>query len=139
MLLEGVVNPDYEPRVSLRVRGPITLTEAQIEATIDTGFNEYLTLPYEIIIPLALPAGESKKVMLSDNSVVKTSMFEAEVFWDGQWRAIEVQGGGDPLAGMLLIEGCRLTVEAWVGGAVRIEAAENDLRFSGDAPEGEGQ
>lgn len=126
MLLEGHVNENHEPRVSLLIRGPITQTEARVEATLDTGFNDYLTLSLEQVAAMALPAIDIVRVVLADGSVISTPIFGAEVFWMRQWRNIEVQGGGDPLVGMLLVEGCRLTVEAWVGGLVRIEARTSE-------------
>jgi predicted aspartyl protease len=42
-MITGLVNPDYEAVIRLRIQGPGG-HEREIDAVIDTGFNGYLTL-----------------------------------------------------------------------------------------------
>ena len=53
-MIEGFVNADYEPVVSLPLRGPAGQAR-EIEAVIDTGFNGYLTLPPPLAVAMDLP------------------------------------------------------------------------------------
>ena len=52
-VIEGVVNANYEPVVTLPLRGPDG-QEQEIEAVVDTGFNGYLTLPSAFVVELGL-------------------------------------------------------------------------------------
>jgi len=47
-VIQGVVNADYEPVITLTVLGP-SGRSAEIEAVVDTGFDAFLTLPSESV------------------------------------------------------------------------------------------
>ena len=53
-MIEGVVNANYEPVISLSVQGP-SGQKREIEAVVDTGFNGFLTLPPALVSELGLP------------------------------------------------------------------------------------
>jgi predicted aspartyl protease len=53
-MIIGSVSATKEAVVRLRVRGPAG-PGAEVDAVLDTGFTEYLTLPQAIITSLSLP------------------------------------------------------------------------------------
>jgi clan AA aspartic protease len=119
--ITGTVNEYREALISLTLRGIIG-REVGIEAIIDTGFDDYLTLPAERLAELALPARDFVQIMLADGSTAQTALYEAEVLWDGEWRAIVVQMAASmPLIGTALLEGYRVTLDMTAGGPVTIE------------------
>ena len=62
----------------------------EFAAVVDTGFNDYLTLPAADVRSLGLSAREEGRYELADGSLVTTRLFEAEVQWFGQWRRVLV-------------------------------------------------
>jgi clan AA aspartic protease len=95
----------------------------EVEATIDTGFSGYLTLPPALIAALQLPYDRTEVYTLGDNSNVAFDLHSATVVWDGQDRAVFVLASGSrPLVGMSLLQGYHLFVDVVDGGEVRIEA-----------------
>jgi clan AA aspartic protease len=120
-VITGIVTPFREATLQLTVRGPNH--QESVETVIDTGFTDYLTLPPDLISRLGLPLGGSTRATLADGTSIALSSYRASVLWDGHWRPITVlEAAGGALAGMSLIYGFRLTIEALDGGAVTIEA-----------------
>ena len=120
-MIQGTVTPDREAVISLKLRGP-NGDEEEIEAIVDTGFNDYLTLPSSTLSQLALPFAAPTQGMLADGSIVSLDYYEVTVVWDNQPRkilALEAEGG--PLVGMSLLYGYRLTLDAIDGGPVTID------------------
>jgi clan AA aspartic protease len=120
-MIRGTVNDRREPIIPVTIYGfggkPLT-----VEAVIDTGFDDFLTLPLENIATLALAANKIMSVMLSDGSVIQAMHFDAEVDWHGKRVPVLVQAAaGKPLVGMALLEGSRLIVEADEGGQVLVQ------------------
>jgi predicted aspartyl protease len=66
-MISGVVTPYREAVVRLRVSGS-SGHEEEVEAVIDTGFTDFLTLPTATIAVLALPLAGSMRVTLADGS-----------------------------------------------------------------------
>ena len=52
-MIEGFVNANYEPVVTLSLQGP-SGNARDIEAVVDTGFNGFLTLPPPLVAELEL-------------------------------------------------------------------------------------
>ncbi len=52
-MIEGFVNANYEPVITLAVQGPSGRSQ-DIEAVVDTGFNGFLTLPPALVVDLGL-------------------------------------------------------------------------------------
>ncbi len=121
-MIQGQVTPSREAVVPLVVRGP-SGQEVDIEAAIDTGFTEYLTLSLAIITLLGLRFRTTTPVILADGSVILVSVYRATVLWDGHPRLVEVhEAEGGPLVGMSMLYGSRLTIDVLDGGPVTIEA-----------------
>lgn len=119
-MIEGRISADgREALVAVVVLGS---HERKVEAVIDTGFTEHLTLPGDLIHDLSLPLRGYGEVMLADGSVVEVGIYRARVVWHGARRRIEVQeSDGGPLVGMGLLQGGSLYVEAVPGGRVVVE------------------
>jgi clan AA aspartic protease len=121
-VITGAVNARREAVVPLQLRGPGGQT-VNVNAVIDTGFTDFLTLPSRLIARLGLSYQSSTRVRLADGSVVIIGLFLGAVLWDGQERIIFIhQAEGDPLIGMSLLDSYRLTVDVRDGGPVTIEA-----------------
>jgi predicted aspartyl protease len=119
-MISGIVTPQREPVIRLRIFGPAA--EEEFETVIDTGFNDFLALPGTIIESLALSFEAPLLATLADGRVIETKSYRAAVWWDGVRREVlAVACDGGPLAGMSLLYGCDLHVEAVDGGTVRIE------------------
>jgi len=117
----GRVHAGGEAVVPLRVRGPRGAS-AEFQTLVDTGFNDWLTLPAEAINALALPFREEGRYTLADGSQALTRLFTAEAEWLGERRRIlVVEMDADPLLGMGMLRGCYLGVEVMEGGRVEIQ------------------
>jgi clan AA aspartic protease len=121
-MIQGQVTASREATIPLTIHH--TSGQAvDIDAVVDTGFTEFLTLPTSLIHTLQLPYRGTSQFTLADGSVTSLHVFRAVVLWDGQPRAVPaLAAGGDPLVGMSLLYGSRLTVDILDGGRVTIEA-----------------
>lgn len=120
-MIAGEIQPNGEATVRIRLRGPEKTLDPMV--VIDTGFNDWLTLPAVVIDTLGLNWREKMTYNLADGSEVQTHIFEAEIHWLGRWRRIfvtEIEGG--PLLGMAMLRGCYLGMEAVDGGRVEIRS-----------------
>jgi clan AA aspartic protease len=121
-MIRGIVNADREVIVRLLVRGP-TGRQQRIKTVIDTGFDNWLTLPPALITALRLPWVQRGHAILADGSTVLFDIYEGTVVWDRRKRRIPVyELGGTPLIGMALLEGYELTVQVRKRGKVAIQA-----------------
>ena len=121
MQLRGRVNSNLEATVDISVGAP-SGSKPTISAVVDTGFTGYLTLSRTVIASLGLQSRQVIQAQLADGSYARMRTYLAEVKWLGRDKRIIVcEGEGGPLLGMALLDGCRLTVEAAVGGDVVIE------------------
>jgi len=121
-MIQGVVSQRCEAILPLVV-GNVNGQRQVIDAAIDTGFNGFLSLPSTIVAALDLPWSASDIVTLGDGSETLFDLYEAIVIWDGQYREIDIaESETEPLAGMALLYGYRLQIDAVEGGIVRIEA-----------------
>ena len=123
-MIRGSVNAAYEAVISFAVQGPSGLTR-EIEAVIDTGYSEYLTLPTELVSELGLPYVTSDQAVLADGSYASFDVYETTAHWDGEPRRIDAYASdATPLVGMRLLDGHDLHVQVKSGGRVVIEAGE---------------
>jgi clan AA aspartic protease len=119
-VMTGQVTADREAVVRLTVRGPGGI-EREVDAVLDTGFTEYLSLPSSLIAALALPYQYAMPFVLADGSPVRVAVYDGAVVWDGQERVIPVhRTDSDALIGMSLLYGSRLLLDAVGGGPVTI-------------------
>ena len=93
----------------------------KIEATLDTGFTDYLTLPEFLIDYLKLPRIGTRYTTIAHGGTVLLDLYLAKVVWHGKERDIEVlQTDKQPLVGMSLLRGSRLTLDVVPDGDVTI-------------------
>lgn len=119
-MITGVVSADGQPLVTLTVRGPVG--EWTFDAQIDTGFDGDLTLPPEVIAHLGLRWTERTETTLADGRVVEFDSYVGQIDWDGSTRTIDIEDTDvDPLVGLGLLAGHRLTIDFRPGGAVAVE------------------
>lgn len=121
-MIEGIVNSDLEATVSVGVRGPDGGSRL-VEAVIDTGFSDYLTLPSAHVTELGLRYRTRSIARLADGAEVDFDVYYAELIWNGRLvSALVDEAETTPLVGMALLEGHELRIEAQTGGRVLIDA-----------------
>jgi clan AA aspartic protease len=92
-----------------------------IDFVVDTGFNDYLTLPPQAISAMNLPLYSSVSVRLADNSESLLPIHIATILWDGEEKIVPVLATGlKPLLGTSLLQGLRLEIDFNVNGLVSI-------------------
>lgn len=92
------------------------------EATVDTGFTGALTMPLRLIEHLGLTRGGIRYATLANGQSERFEYYYANVVWhDRPERVVVFRAEADPLVGMDMLRGSRLTVDSWEGGAVAIE------------------
>jgi clan AA aspartic protease len=118
-VIRGIVTPEREATIPLTIRGP--LGHRELQAVIDTGFDDLLTVPPELIAELGLPYAAPAQAMLADGNIVNLAYYEGTVDWDGAPRTVLALGTeGSPLVGMSLLYGYDLFIETIDGGGVSI-------------------
>jgi clan AA aspartic protease len=118
-MITGTVQAD-EGRVRLKVRGPQRL-EQEIEAVIDTGYTEALSLPPSLIASLGLHWKTFGRAILADGSERIFDTYKGEVMWDGKFRRIPIdEADTDSLVGMSLLKGHELKMHVRPHGKVTI-------------------
>ena len=96
-MIEGVVNGAYEPVVLLTLQGP-SGQASDIEATIDTGFTGFLTVPPALAAELGLALEGTSRATLADAADTT------------------------PLVGMRMLDRHNLNIDVEDGGLVVIQA-----------------
>jgi clan AA aspartic protease len=120
-VIVGEVSPYREAIIRLKLRGASGRQE-EVEAVIDTGFTDFLTLPLALIRSLGLARAGTVRVTLADASQVDLEAYLAELFWDGRVRTVSALAtDGEPLVGMSLLYGHELKLWVVDGGSVIIE------------------
>ena len=120
-MISGFVKDGVEAVIDVVVNGADG-RQQEIEAVIDTGFTNYLTLPHSIISSLALPWSGHQLGSLADGSERIFDYYGASVIWDNEVIVIPVNAmDSEPLIGMALLEGYDPHIEVVEGGAVTIE------------------
>jgi len=114
------MSPDREPLVSVDIIG-LRGDGITVEAIVDTGFSDYLTLPKWIVTEMQLPYIETLYGGLADGSSAPMDIHAATVDWGGQRRNIPVHVSScTPLLGIGLLYGHRLTLDVVDGGHIEI-------------------
>ena len=123
-MLGAVTANGGEPRLPLAVLGVVegSPDSIEVEAVVDTGFDGELQLPPEIVGRLGHPYEGMTRGILADGSGNWFRYHTGRVVRHGVEREVVViASDGDPLVGMALLGGSRLTVDAAPNGAVRVE------------------
>ena len=118
----GVVNAAGEALLSLTVLG-VEGFSVELEALLDTGFNDSLALPPDVIAALGLLYEETVTVQFADGSEAEAPTYRASIDWLGERREVVIIAmDGGALIGIRLLFGTKVTVDVVEGGAVTIEA-----------------
>lgn len=111
---------DHLPRVLLPlpgISGPFS-----VEFCLDTGFEGELALPSALAVALRLEGVEPRTIAMADGTVRTAFVGYITLEWIEELRPTEVLVlEGNPLQGMLLLEGSHVHVEDADGGEVVIE------------------
>ena len=122
-MIEGAVNAAFEAVVTLPLLGPDGQS-LEIDAVVDTGFSDFLTLPTSVVTELGLTYHSRTEVTLADGSAVSFDAYNVAVMWDGTARSVYAYAADNtPLLGMSLLEGHYLGVDVREGGRVLIQPA----------------
>jgi clan AA aspartic protease len=106
--------------MELKLFGPSGRSEV-VEAVVDTGSSGWLTLRKATIDRLELPRTGSVCAMIADGTVATFDTYEVELIWNGRSKLIDIeQADTMPMIGMALLKECKLQIEVWLGGSVRI-------------------
>ena len=120
-MIEGAVNAALQAVVTLPLRGPAGQSR-EIAFVVDTGFDNFLTLPTSVVAELGLVFRGTHWAMLADGSEVELNVYYVTVTWDGVARyTTAVAADNVPLLGMSLLEGHDLSVQVRRGGRVLIQ------------------
>jgi len=114
--VKGRLTSDHTPYI------PLTVAGSPQDCIIDTGFGGAIYLSDDKIASLNLPFLTSAPIILANQSVVISDVFEATVMWFSVTRRVAVIAGpvgSDALVGMELLKGCRIELDD-VAGEVRI-------------------
>jgi clan AA aspartic protease len=110
-----------EARIELELIGPSGRREV-VEAVVDTGSSGRLTLPRATIERLGLRGTGNVYAMLADGTIATFDTYEVSVIWNGSSKLIDIEESETtPLIGMSLLKECKLQIEVWSGGSVRIK------------------
>lgn len=119
-MISGSVTSAREAAIVVRVVGPDGDGHG-VPATIDTGFDGFLTLPWRTIQMLRLPLIGNRRATLADGTIVTLDIYRGAVQWHDMQRRISViHTEGSPLVGMALLEGSKITIDVVAGGTVSI-------------------
>lgn len=120
-MIRGVVNARRQPIIALTIRGP-SGQEVSVDALLDTGHNGALMLPPEQVETLGLRFIRTDTANVADGRRVPVPVYAARVVWDGMERTTSViAAGSQPILGMSLTLGHKITVEMVDGGVVAVE------------------
>lgn len=120
-MIAGRVRGEIDAVIPITVRSRLQSSLA-IDAVVDTGFDGFLSLPPNSISSLALLQTAEVFVQLANGCEDKMRGFEAEVDWDETRISIEVaEVDCEPLIGMRMMRGFRLTVDVLDNGTVTVE------------------
>ena len=93
-----------------------------LDFVIDTGFNDYLTLPPQAVNAMNLPLYSSIPARFADGSEALLAIHLATVVWDDIEKVVPILACGyKPLLGTAMIEGYHLEIDFEDNGLVSLE------------------
>ena len=120
----GHVNERLEPLITLKLIDT-TQREFQVRAIVDTGFGGFLTLPTRVIQQAGFEWYSASRSELGDGSFAVFDVYLGTANLDDEQLDILIEVAETvPLAGMQLLRGKRLTIDAIDGGSVVISAIQ---------------
>lgn len=121
-MITGTVNANGEAMLRIVV-GDLGTQRRVVNAVIDTGYTDYLTLPPSTIASLNFPWRGSEKGILGDGSTQMFDVYSATIIWDGEFKTIKVnESDTDSLLGVGLLYGYEVCIQTINGGVVTIKA-----------------
>lgn len=127
-MISGAVDAELQAAIRLIVLGERG-RQREVTAVIDTGYSGSLSLAPDVVATLDLPFSRRGRAILADGSQIVFDVYQATVIWDAVRRPTTVDVvDADPLIGMALLAGHRLTVDVVPGGSVRIAVIEPPVR-----------
>ncbi|MBI3821058.1 MAG: aspartyl protease family protein [Planctomycetes bacterium] len=99
------------PAVDLEVAG--TRGKAKVRAILDTGFTGFLCLPTEVAVQLGLELKGRDTIEYADGTQKQELYFTGKVRFKGATRTVVIflTDSDEALAGMELLEGCRVLID----------------------------
>ena len=120
-MITGIVSSNREAVVCLRVQGA-NGQEQEVEAILDTGFTGQFTLSPALIAGLGLTWLTQGQAIMANGQIETFDVYAAVILWDGQpTRVMAEEADTEPLIGMSLLYGYKMTMETVDGGPVTIE------------------
>jgi clan AA aspartic protease len=127
-MIRGTVT-DGQARIHLKVIGSQG-REQEVEALIDTGYSEFLTLAPALVAALGLRWRRVDKTILADGSECFFNVYDGQVMWDGKpCRVFVAELGTTLLVGMALLNEYELKMQVRPRGKVtmkRLAKGPND-------------
>lgn len=125
-MIKGEVSGDQQALVTIEIIDAYG-RPCPVEVILDTGFTGYLTLSAETIRQLGLAPVGRRTFELANGELFEFEAYLAAVSWHEQLTdALVLRSGGDPLLGMTLLCGSRVTLDAVAQGEVSIEDLESE-------------
>ena len=119
-MLTGKVNGDLQAWLTVEIMTP-SGQPRPIEVALDTGFNGQIALPAITIQRLELSEESSRLAITATGERVRLTTYYDTMMWRGEPRIIEVvEADSEPLLGMELLLGNRVTLDVLEGGPVTI-------------------
>ena len=120
-MIRGVLNDRLEPIFAVEISNGDGAFQP-VDALLDTGFSESLTLPPDEVARLGLKYVSRVQLNLAGDQEIEGAVYAGFVKWFDQEREINVIAAeGQPLLGMTLLAGCKITIRARPGGEALIE------------------
>lgn len=120
-MLRGRVAQNWQTRVTLDLLS-LDGRFQSVEAILDTGFTGDLLLPPDIMRQLDLLPGMEIDGQLADGQEIRLHSWRGVALWYGRQRNILIlEAKGEPLLGMNLLRGSRVTLDVVVDGSVTID------------------
>ena len=127
-MITGRVRENGDPVIRVKVYGNANGIIHEVEAVIDTGFTEFLSLPNDLIDLLSLPVIGPTTVEMADGGSVEVFVYSGEIEWNGKRITIDVQSDAvEPLVGMGLLWGHTFTVRGETDGLVTVKAFDEEM------------
>ena len=116
--MTGRVNGDLQAWLTVEIVTP-SGQPRPIEVALDTGFNGQIALPAITIQRLELSEESSRLAITATGDRVRLTTYYSTMMWHGEPRFIEVvEADSEPLLGMELLLGNRVTLDVLEGGPV---------------------
>ncbi len=99
-----------------------------LDFVIDTGFNDYLTLPPQAVSAMNLPLYSTIPARLADGSEALLSVHLGTIVWDNVETVVPVLASGyKPLLGVAMMEGYHLEIDFADNGLVSLEKIPSSM------------